>query len=84
MCYRLIGMFEQNNVGVRVVSPLATTILSLPPHHPNIQAYLDAVKNILENLEGIMHIIYTYYYKFFNNDIHYIFLHIHIRHILSQ
>jgi hypothetical protein len=51
---RLIGTFEQNNVGVIRQSPLAAATLSLSPESdPQIlQACLDRVQSIAETLDG--------------------------------
>ena len=49
---RTIGMFEQNNIGVRCQHPLAVTSLSLTPNSDQAVPILNAVKMIVDHLEG--------------------------------
>ncbi len=49
---RTIGMFEQNNVGVRLRSPLALLVESLQPGDARIAAILSDTKEIVSKIEG--------------------------------
>ena len=49
---RTIGMFEQNNVGIRLPSPLSKKIESLRPDSPDLDAYLHLIEQIALSLEG--------------------------------
>jgi hypothetical protein len=53
-CYdvRTIGMFEQNNIGVRCEHPLAVFCNSLEPHSAMVSPLLAAVEKISQYLEG--------------------------------
>ena len=48
---RLVGMFEQNNVGVRRTSPLGRACLGLSPHAPEAAALAEAAACIAASLE---------------------------------
>eukprot|EP00607_Mallomonas_marina_P001276 CAMPEP_0182435428 /NCGR_PEP_ID=MMETSP1167-20130531/75679_1 /TAXON_ID=2988 /ORGANISM="Mallomonas Sp, Strain CCMP3275" /LENGTH=299 /DNA_ID=CAMNT_0024626473 /DNA_START=441 /DNA_END=1337 /DNA_ORIENTATION=+ len=48
---RTIGMFEQNNVGVRVASPVGEYVMILQPGDPDIPRVLAATEQILATLE---------------------------------
>ena len=58
-CYRLIGTFEQNNVGVKLLTPLAVSVqlLSTASEGAVIEKYLDAASCIIDNLPGTLHIL---------------------------
>jgi hypothetical protein len=45
-------MFEQNNIGVRLKSPIATLIGKLTPTSPAVDYILDAAEKIVAALEG--------------------------------
>lgn len=48
---RLVGMFEQNNVGVRRTSPLGRACLGLAPHSPEAPQLAEAAACIAASLE---------------------------------
>lgn len=50
--YRTIGMFEQNNIGVRSQNPLAATASSLIPNTDLVGSILTAAETISEYLDG--------------------------------
>jgi hypothetical protein len=52
--FRTIGMFEQNNVGVRLENPVLTYLKSLNIHdHPEFaEELLEEVKKIRDAIEG--------------------------------
>ena len=50
--YRTIGMFEQNNIGVRCDHPIVGTIASLVAHEAAVNSILSAVEVISNFLEG--------------------------------
>lgn len=56
---RTIGMFEQNNVGVRLKSPLAEYAESLNESTPKeeVQQFLDDTNKILEAVDGKLRIV---------------------------
>ena len=49
---RIIGMFEQNNVGVRLENPVAAYCRTLRPHSPEVPAFLRNLQLIVGNLES--------------------------------
>ena len=50
---RTIGMFEQNNVGVRLINPILNYIKKLNDDSELIESMLDDIKEISNNLESI-------------------------------
>ena len=52
LIYRTIGMFEQNNIGVRCDHPLATVALALTPFSEFVAPILSAAEMISQYLEG--------------------------------
>ena len=59
-CYRLIGTFEQNNVGMKLLTPLAVSVQSLSTASDSavIDKYLDAASCIIDNLPGKLRILH--------------------------
>lgn len=58
---RTIGMFEQNNVGVRLRNPVAEFVSTLENDDPRINDVLDVVNNIradIESQEGMFLLFY--------------------------
>ena len=49
---RTIGMFEQNNIGVRCTHPLTVAATSLYPHTPFVAPFLAGAEKISAYLEG--------------------------------
>lgn len=49
---RTIGMYEQNNVGVRLRSPLATLVETLQPGDSRTAGLLSSTRNIVAKMEG--------------------------------
>lgn len=49
---RTIGMFEQNNIGVRCDHPLATAAFALTPFSEHVTPILSAAEMISQYLEG--------------------------------
>ena len=49
---RTIGMFEQNNIGVRCDHPLATAAYALAPYSEHVTPLLSAAEMISQYLEG--------------------------------
>jgi hypothetical protein len=49
---RTIGMFEQNNIGVRCTHPLTSAATTLHPHSPLVASFLNGAEKISQSLEG--------------------------------
>lgn len=57
---RTIGMFEQNNVGVRLLNPIQNEICKLSEEDTKIVEYMDATDEILIQLEGMVFSVLTF------------------------
>lgn len=49
--FRLIGMFEQNNVGIRLESPIAAFVRGLNCNSPAIEYIAEGAKAVLNAIE---------------------------------
>ena len=59
---RTIGMFEQNNVGVRVQNPIAAFVRRMAPNDPSLMSLYQDVLKIQETIDGTKTQTVFYFY----------------------
>lgn len=57
---RLIGMFEQNNIGVRVENPILTFIKENRENEELAMKLLEETQLVVDNIEGIHQLILSF------------------------
>jgi hypothetical protein len=48
---RTIGMFEQNNVGVRLTNPIVSFLQNLTNESPEIDVVMEEIQSIADNID---------------------------------